>query len=85
MGNPVIDLLACAGITAILMYGHPTKGIRELIAKLSPILAKCPLCLGFWVGIPFALCHGISYPFASAAFCWGFDAAVNAAREVYLD
>ena len=79
------DLLACAGFTAILMYGKPTSFLRGAIETVAPTLTKCALCLGFWVGVvmgyylkePF-------FPFSCAAFCWAFDAAVNALREVYV-
>lgn len=84
----MIELLACAGLCAILMYGKPTEPIR-ILAKAVRLesLFKCALCTGFWVSLFFALLTQQApwFPFAGAAFCWFLDAAVNAMREVYLE
>ena len=80
------ELLPSAGLTAILMYGKPTQTIRDGIARFFPFLPKCALCLGFWVGVPIGLyLKDPFFPFSASAFSWGFDAAVNAMREVYLE
>jgi hypothetical protein len=82
-----IELLSAAGLTAILMYGKPTEPIRVLAKKVHlESLFKCALCVGFWVGLLYAiaLSRAAYYPPAVAGFCWAFDAIVNALREVYV-
>jgi len=82
----MIELLSCAGFTALLMYGKPTAFIRGAIERFSPILPRCALCLGFWVGVAMGFHLGDPlFPFASAGFCWAFDALVNALREAYVE
>jgi len=82
----MLELLACAGITAIFMYGKPTKTIRDQVAVYLPMLPKCALCAGFWVGVGMGLyLKEPLYPFASASFCWLLDAVVNALREYYVE
>ena len=83
----IIELLSAAGLTAILMYGKPTAPLRYLAKKAHlDTLFTCALCVGFWVGLAYAivLSKEAYYPLAVAGFCWAFDAVVNALREVYV-
>jgi hypothetical protein len=69
------------------MYGEPTAPIRALAKKAHlDTLFTCALCVGFWVGLVYTIVFGkeIFYPLAVSAFCWAFDAVVNALREIYV-
>lgn len=42
----IVFILACIGLTNILVYGHIFDKIRP-----NKRFFKCPMCVGFWVGI----------------------------------
>ena len=45
-----VFVLACYGLTLILLYGSIFDSIRPTRGKLGELF-KCPLCTGFWAGI----------------------------------
>lgn len=50
----IIYMCICAGISIIISQSEIFDGIRNAIEKKSPFFGngiKCPLCVGFWVGI----------------------------------
>jgi len=53
-------ILACYGMTMILVYGKIFEAIRTKIEKLDiPILTymiKCTMCTGLWVGCFWTIC-----------------------------
>tara|TARA_R110000824_G_scaffold83385_1_gene208834 strand:- start:2340 stop:2636 length:297 start_codon:yes stop_codon:yes gene_type:complete len=50
-------VLACYGLTQILVYGTILAKIRPTAGLLGELF-HCPMCLGFWVGV---LLYGISF------------------------
>ena len=51
-------ILACWGITAIVTMSTVLAPFRRLVTRVNPKLGEmvsCPQCLGFWVGLGFAL------------------------------
>ena len=42
--------MICYGLTLILLYGSIFDSLRPTKGKLGELF-KCPLCMGFWVGI----------------------------------
>lgn len=48
-------ILACYGMTMILVYSKIFENIREKIRSLNnellSYMLKCCMCMGFWVGI----------------------------------
>jgi len=82
-------ILSCLGATFIINISYIFKPIREKATKLSPKLGKllkCPMCMGFWVGLLFRsllMWHGgefiniewndmynICYGFVSSFICY---------------
>lgn len=43
-------ILASYGLTQILVYGSIFDAIRPTKGKLGELF-KCPMCMGFWVGL----------------------------------
>ena len=43
-------VLACYGLTQILVYGSIFKKIRPTEGFLGELF-HCPMCLGFWIGV----------------------------------
>jgi hypothetical protein len=56
----LIFILACYGMTMILVYGKIFESIRTKIEKLEvPMLTymiKCTMCTGLWVGFFWSIC-----------------------------
>jgi len=82
----VIDLLAGAGLTAILMYGKPTRPIRQFLDKTLGVgeMFSCALCTGFWAGVIVSFLQtwqGVAisplFPFTVSAFSWFFDTLIK--------
>ena len=82
----MIDLLIGAGLTAILMYGKPTRPIRDFFDRALGIgeMFSCALCTGFWSGVIVSsvqLWMGNDvpplFPFAVSAFAWFFDTLIK--------
>jgi len=46
----VYFILCAYGMTYILIYGSIFNSVRPKKGKLGELF-KCPLCLGFWVGV----------------------------------
>lgn len=46
----VYFILCCYGLTQILVYGSILDSIRPKEGKLGELF-RCPMCLGFWVGL----------------------------------
>ena len=73
----LLNLLFTIGITILLVYGEPIKPIRDAIKERSDALGRlvnCSLCMGFWVGVPFAFMSGDPrWPFISSICAWGYD------------
>jgi len=42
-------VLACYGLTQILVYGSIFKWLREMPTWIGKLFS-CPMCAGFWVG-----------------------------------
>jgi len=53
-------VLACYGLTFILVYGKIFESIRpkKNPEKMWTLLFHCPLCMGFWVGCILFLING---------------------------
>jgi len=78
--NEIIQLLACVGITFLILYKPgPFDIILKIREKLFSIqkfnlgiafykLLNCSFCLGFYVGI--FIGKSIIFGFASAALCY---------------
>lgn len=51
--NFFIFLFAVFGTVEIIINGKPTMPLRKLFSfsKIGADFIKCPLCLGFWIGI----------------------------------
>ena len=89
-----LQLLACTGITSIIIYGsifnRPRGWLKSKSCILSELL-KCTLCTGFWVGLIVGYLNNpsgaIQFAFASAAACWLYDSIVGSAQsiEVYFN
>jgi hypothetical protein len=51
----LVFILACYGMTMILVYSKIFEKIREKIRSLDvellSYMIKCTMCMGFWVGI----------------------------------
>jgi len=51
----LIFILACYGMTMILVYSKIFESFREKIRSLNKELLsymiKCTMCMGFWIGI----------------------------------
>lgn len=43
-------ILSAFGLTQILVYGSILNPIRPVKGKLGELF-KCPMCMGFWVGL----------------------------------
>jgi len=48
--NLIYFILASYGLTQILVYGSIFNPIRPTKGKLGELF-KCPMCMGFWVGL----------------------------------
>ena len=48
--NLIWFILAAYGLTQILVYGTIFDRVRPTEGKLGELF-RCPMCLGFWVGI----------------------------------
>lgn len=77
-------LIACFGLTQILMYGSILNEVRASITRIAFFkkLLECSLCVGFHVGWFIGLfrydiisqyCDIMIFAFASAGFCFFFD------------
>lgn len=83
----MIDLLVGAGLTAILMYGKPTRPIRDFLDNVLGVgeMFSCALCTGFWSGVIISslqIWMGNTnlqplFPFAVSAFSWFFDTLIK--------
>ena len=81
----MIDLLAGAGLTAVLMYGKPTRPIRDFFNSIGVgEMFSCALCTGFWSGVIISsmqIWMGNTmqpfFPFAVSAFSWFFDSLIK--------
>lgn len=52
--DPIVYFLACLGATQIICHSKLFKPAREFIVSsrwVSWIPIKCPMCMGFWVGV----------------------------------
>ena len=53
--NLLVFILACYGMTMILVYSKILEGLRNKINELNidliSYMLKCTMCTGFWVGI----------------------------------
>lgn len=50
MLNLLLFILVAYGLTQILCYGSIFNSIRPKKGKLAELF-KCPMCMGFWVGM----------------------------------
>jgi hypothetical protein len=85
----IIFFLSCLGATFIINISYIFKPIREKAACISESLGKllkCPMCMGFWVGLIFRILfmwkngelnhiqfndiYNICYGFASSFVCY---------------
>lgn len=90
-----LQLIACVGLTSILIYGSIFNKPRTWLKgrhKIIQDFLSCSMCIGFWVGLIYSLVlndtihHHITIALASSACCWLYDSVVGAsqAREVFL-
>lgn len=84
----LLTLIACFGLTEILMFGSILNKPRNIIIrnKFFKELLECSLCTGFWSGI---ILGSVNYFFggalqgifitglASAGFCFFFDSLLD--------
>lgn len=58
----ILILLACFGLTTILVDGKILYQFREWIGKVNFFkeLIECSMCTGFWVGLYFSFVMGIT-------------------------
>lgn len=80
----ILLLLACFGLTNILVNGLILENFREVLKKNSDFLSKlisCSMCTGFWVGLYFSIIllmvpmggwafYLFTLPFASSGVSW---------------
>lgn len=61
----LIFILACYGMTMILVYSKIFEDIREKVRSLNnellSYMLKCCMCMGFWVGIFNSLLINVSF------------------------
>lgn len=98
----LLFILSCLGATFIINISYIFKPIREKVAKKSVALGKllkCPMCMGFWIGILFRalfMWHGneflnlqfsdiynVCYGFISSFICYAFYLALKGLMEKY--
>jgi hypothetical protein len=85
--------LAAIGIVWIIKDSYILKKPRDFLKRKSKTLSEllsCSQCLGFWVGVTFAIYFSyqngfheiiLLYPFAVSAFCWIFDSLLDMIQE----
>ena len=78
----LVLILACYGMTTIIVSSTIMEPVRNFISAVVPPLGKlvnCTLCMGFWVGIfwsmfywnPFSKADGNIFLHALFAGCFG--------------
>ena len=86
-----LQLVACTGITSIIIYGSIFGTVRDWLcikSRLLHDLLKCSLCLGFWVGLVISIINyhniydNILFAAASSAVCWLYDSIVGSAQSI---
>lgn len=73
----LFNVLAGVGVTLLFVYGQPFKPIRSMLSTnaITRELVSCSLCVGFWVGLGFALCHNEwRYATVIPISAWLYDA-----------
>jgi hypothetical protein len=77
----IVFILACYGMTMILVYSKIFENIREIIRsynlELLSYMIKCPMCMGFWVGI-------FNWFFIDLSFNWFIAGCISAGTSYLL-
>jgi hypothetical protein len=60
-------ILACYGMTQILVYGTIFNNIRPKQGLIGELFA-CPMCMGFWVGLINWFMFDVTFNFVAAGF-----------------
>jgi len=92
----VVFLLACYGVTTIVTLGKIFAPVRAAVLRINATAGhwiKCPMCLGLWVGVGWALL-GLFPPTAdhrwvdiaaagpiSSGFCWAMRVVLHRLGE----
>ena len=84
----ILLLLACFGLTNILVNGKILESLRTVISKWKFFkdLIGCSMCTGFWVGLYFVIVisltsigtiafYALTLPFASSGISWMLERA----------
>jgi hypothetical protein len=90
-----LQLVACTGLTSIIIYGSIFNKPRNWVKDRSTILKAflgCSLCVGFWSGLTVSLlCNAQPTEHIILALCgsscsWLYDSIVGSAQaaEVHL-
>lgn len=83
-------ILASYGMTYILVYGSIFNSIRPKAGNLGTLF-KCPLCMGFWVGVFLWLINGYTelftfdYNLINAFLCGVISAGTSYLISVIVD
>ena len=89
----VYFILACYGMTFILVYGKIFEDIRPKkdYTKKWNTLFRCPLCVGFWVGVFMWAINGFTelftfeYSFINAFICGCISAGTSYFLSMIVD
>ena len=86
-----LQLVACTGLTSIIIYGSIFDKPRDWLKSKNKILNKfltCSLCVGFWSGLFISLlCNTQHVEHVILALCgsscsWLYDSVVGASQAV---
>lgn len=69
----LIFILACYGMTMIAVYGKIFDAIRP-----QHHFFKCPMCMGFWVGVINTVC------FFSMPFSWFVGGCISSGASYFI-
>ena len=84
----LVFVLVCYGITNIVCFGRifaPVRaGVDRLKVEVLSEFVRCPMCVGFWVGLAVSLAgYGVVHPFLDGCMGSGASFLLHAA-SVYL-
>lgn len=95
MTELICFILSCFGVTNAVTSGKIFEWLRSLLQPIPWLgyMVKCPMCLGFWVGIGWAivgigpviysdyLAYLLSSGFISSGTCWVFRVILHRLGE----
>ena len=84
----LVFVLVCYGITNIVCFGRILAPLRAGVDRLKvdtlSEFVRCPMCVGFWVGLGVGLAgYGVAHPFLDGCMSSGASFLLHAA-SVYL-